>query len=108
MGEQKPKLYEDGNGIDVFIGHNVREVRKYCMDEYGLDRDELDDIERFTELDKTMWWMIGRTELRDMVDMFGELTVGIFAGDLAVKLTYEQAMQIYDGDIPGVISSTEW
>lgn len=113
MGKLIPKLYEDGAGIDTIIAHNIREARKFYREECDGDPDAAEDLERIDSKDfdrKEVWWMFSSiAELREYHQKFGQLTVGIWGGELAVLLTYKQALEVYSPDnIPGVFSSTEW
>ncbi len=106
-----PKLYEDGGGIDTIIAHSIREARKFYVEQCDGEIDECSDMERICDLDeKQVWWMFTKIEeLWEHHHKFGKLTVGSWGGELAVLLTYRQALEIYDPDeIPGVFSSTEW
>lgn len=92
---------------DVIVARNAAEARSFYEEEHCLTDFKL---RRIYNLDAhSVWWMFRDLGwLEDLIAKHKELKVGSFMGELAVLLTYRQALMDYDGDVPCIFSSTEW
>lgn len=99
------KLFEM-NEVDVVIARSKKEAEDWYRGEYDGENDE--GAEEVKSYKKRHWWIIrDMNHLRDIINKFGKMEVGNFAGDIAVFISYENSMKLYDSSVPEIFSSTE-
>lgn len=95
------------NEYDVVIARSKEEAEDWYEKEYVFD--DYEGAEEVKSYKKKHWWIIrDMNHLSDIINKFGKMEVGDFAGGIAVFISYENSMKLYDSSVPEVFSSTEW
>ena len=105
--KQELKLYE--LGPDIIIAKNKRQAKTFIIKETGIDKEEADDLSEVEDYSQDMWrYLRDMDHLWDLVYLYETVVVGEFNGEVSVRLTFDEAMDDYDGDVPGIFCSTEY